>query len=249
MAWCRQATSHYLSQWWPRSLWPYGVTRPQWFKCNSTGNAHVSNDQNTFEIYTFKIKTTSPRRQWVNSLGPSDAYMRQETNHHWFRQWLVAWSVSSHYLNQCLNIVNSNLRNKLQWNLKQNSYIFVQENAFEKVVYEMAATLSRPQCAKMWCPMPHNILLFLLKNISNETSLLWFASDVMSISVQGAMFIIAPPIIKVYQCQRNWVEPLSCESRSSLTLMITEKKNNISSVAISLSPSWCEIMGDDCTLY
>ena len=32
MAWCRQATSHYLSQWWPRSLSPYGVTRPQWVK-------------------------------------------------------------------------------------------------------------------------------------------------------------------------------------------------------------------------
>ena len=30
MAWCCQATSHYLSQWWPRSLSPYGVTRPQW---------------------------------------------------------------------------------------------------------------------------------------------------------------------------------------------------------------------------
>ena len=30
MAWCRQATSHYPSQCWPRSLSPYGVTRPQW---------------------------------------------------------------------------------------------------------------------------------------------------------------------------------------------------------------------------
>ena len=30
MAWCRQATSHYLSQCWPRSPMPYGVTRPQW---------------------------------------------------------------------------------------------------------------------------------------------------------------------------------------------------------------------------
>ena len=28
MAWCRQAPSHYLSQCWPRSLSPYGVTRP-----------------------------------------------------------------------------------------------------------------------------------------------------------------------------------------------------------------------------
>ena len=32
MAWCRQATSHYLNQCWPRSLSPYGVTRPQWVK-------------------------------------------------------------------------------------------------------------------------------------------------------------------------------------------------------------------------
>ena len=27
-----QATSHYLDQCWPRSMSPYGVTRPQWFK-------------------------------------------------------------------------------------------------------------------------------------------------------------------------------------------------------------------------
>ena len=32
MAWCRQATSHYLNQCWPRSLSPYGVIRPQWVK-------------------------------------------------------------------------------------------------------------------------------------------------------------------------------------------------------------------------
>ena len=49
-------------------------------------------------------------------------------------------------LNQCWNIVNSKLRNKLQWNKKRNSYIFVQENAFENVVCEMAAILSQPQC-------------------------------------------------------------------------------------------------------
>ena len=32
MAWCRQATSHYLSHCWPRSMSPYGITRPQWVK-------------------------------------------------------------------------------------------------------------------------------------------------------------------------------------------------------------------------
>ena len=35
MAWCCQATSHYLSQCWLRSMLPYGVTRPQWI--NSYG--------------------------------------------------------------------------------------------------------------------------------------------------------------------------------------------------------------------
>ena len=27
MAWCRQAASYYLSQCWPRSMLPYGITR------------------------------------------------------------------------------------------------------------------------------------------------------------------------------------------------------------------------------
>ena len=32
MAWCHLAASHYLGQCWPRSMSPYGVTRPQWVK-------------------------------------------------------------------------------------------------------------------------------------------------------------------------------------------------------------------------
>ena len=53
MAWCRQATNHYLSQCWPRSVSPYGITRPQWVK--------------EFENHTFfKNNSTSSRSQWVN---------------------------------------------------------------------------------------------------------------------------------------------------------------------------------------
>ena len=68
-------------------------------------------------------------------------------DHHWLRYWLVAWSAPSHYLNQSWNIVNWNLGNKLQWNLKRNSNIFIQENAFENI-WKMAAILSWPQCVK-----------------------------------------------------------------------------------------------------
>ena len=55
---------------------------------------------------------------------------------------------TSHYLNQCWNIVNLNLRNKFQWNLNRYSYIFIQENGFENVVWKMSAILSLPQCVK-----------------------------------------------------------------------------------------------------
>ena len=47
-----------------------------------------------------------------------------------------------------LALVNWTPRNKLQWNVNRNSYIFIQENSFENVVWKMAATLSRPQCVK-----------------------------------------------------------------------------------------------------
>ena len=53
-----------------------------------------------------------------------------------------------HHLNQCSNIVNWTLRNKLQWNLNRNSNIFIHENTFENVVWKMAAILSLPQCVK-----------------------------------------------------------------------------------------------------
>ena len=54
----------------------------------------------------------------------------------------------SHYLKQCWIIVNWTLRNKLQWNFNRNSNIFIQENAFEHVVCQMASIFSRPQWVK-----------------------------------------------------------------------------------------------------
>ena len=32
MVWCLQAPNHYLSQYWPGFVSPYGITRPQWVK-------------------------------------------------------------------------------------------------------------------------------------------------------------------------------------------------------------------------
>ena len=40
IAWCRQATSHYLGQGWLSSLSPYGVARPQWVNEYHLYSAH-----------------------------------------------------------------------------------------------------------------------------------------------------------------------------------------------------------------
>ena len=75
---------------------------------------------------------------------------------------VMAWTAPSHYLNQCWNIVNWTLGNKLQWNFNRNSNIFIQQNAFENVVCKMVSILSWPRlnvlrrfhCTnKLRCPM------------------------------------------------------------------------------------------------
>ena len=54
MAWCRQATSHYLSQCWPSSMSPYGVTRPQWVNSDVVGQKYVI----TFSMVTTLLMVT-----------------------------------------------------------------------------------------------------------------------------------------------------------------------------------------------
>ena len=113
-----------------------------------------------------------------------------ELGQHWFRYWLVACSVPSHYLNQNWLIVNWTLRNKLQWNSNQNTKLFIHENAFENVVCKMAAILSRGEELTHWPPGRYDrifrSMIFKLivqdstlgthiriqQNLSNETSTL-----------------------------------------------------------------------------
>ena len=74
MAWCRQATSHYLSQYWPRSLSPYDITRPQWV--NPDIQETVRNDMirpppSTQSLHTPWFKNRSdPKRVAQNCWQP-----------------------------------------------------------------------------------------------------------------------------------------------------------------------------------
>ena len=81
MAWCHQATSHYLSQCWPRSLSPYGVTRPQWVK-------------RIFFIETFVFLTEISLKlvplnpvMWLVLVRESEWFGTKQASSHCLNQW------------------------------------------------------------------------------------------------------------------------------------------------------------------
>ena len=85
------------------------------------------------------------RQRWKTDTA-SD--LKPVSERSWLRQFLSTFEDRDRkrapglYLNQWWNIVTYlNHRNKIQWNRKRISYIFIQENAFENVVCEIAVIL------------------------------------------------------------------------------------------------------------
>ena len=87
----------------------------------------------------------------LNSSPPSASYMRQ-----WIGSVLVQIMACRIFGANPLSKLMlgfyqlDKLRNKLQWYFSQKSKFFIQENAFENVVCEMAAILSRKRWVKVW---------------------------------------------------------------------------------------------------
>ena len=100
---------------------------------------------------TFLWHVPSSISYWISGYLtdlPLVSHICSESGQHWFIQWLVTYLTPSHYLNQCLVIVNWTLSNKFQWNFNQNSNILIIENTSENVVCEMASILSRGRWVK-----------------------------------------------------------------------------------------------------
>ena len=70
MAWCRQATSHCMNQCWPRSLPPYGVTRPQCVKISLGWMPYMATDpsgpfySHGLTLILAWISNYMPRKVW-----------------------------------------------------------------------------------------------------------------------------------------------------------------------------------------
>ena len=114
---------------------------PPTYKCDFT---HLTDTFTKTEIFvTGEVNDGS-----FNSSYPSAAYINASVNRASIgsdnglspirRQAIIKTNAV-----QCWVIVNWTLRNKVQWNLNQNTKVFIHENAYENIVCEMAAILCR----------------------------------------------------------------------------------------------------------
>ena len=108
MDWCHQAKSHYLTQCWPSSMWPYSITSLPRVKGGSLGTpvdryypwqhaAHwVPNKMDAILLATFS-KAFSRTQNYVFWFK---FHVNLTINHHWFRQCRGIKLSLSYYLNQ-----------------------------------------------------------------------------------------------------------------------------------------------------
>ena len=60
MAWCRQETSHYLNQWWPRSPTSYGITRLHWVNSLRPSDAIWQHGAGSTLVHVMACYLTAP---------------------------------------------------------------------------------------------------------------------------------------------------------------------------------------------
>ena len=172
----------------------WGIHRDRWIP-HTKGQLR----RKCFHLMTSSWNARPKNGGLFNSLRSRDAYMRQLINHHWFRLWLVAWPVPSHYLNQRWNIVNWTLGNKLQWNPNRNSDHFIQENAFENVVCETAAILSRPKCVKPPLKLEHGWLI-----TSHRKPWMWLLIHKLTYSYISGEIFVCGTVFTNLSWAHNW---------------------------------------------
>ena len=95
MAWCRQATSHYLNQCWPSSMSPYGITRPQWVNTLAQGRCGSNFKRKTLK---FIIQNSLATHHEIALRWMPQNLTRKST-----LVQIMDWcgQAASHYLSQC----------------------------------------------------------------------------------------------------------------------------------------------------
>ena len=135
MARCLTAPSHYLKQYWliiNMALW------------------HSPEDRVPLDMFVISITKFCMRikyLKWHPHLpGDNELTHWGRVTHICVSKITIIGSDNGLSPGQCWNIV---IWTKFQWKFYRNSYIFIQENAFENVIWKMADILCRPQCVKV----------------------------------------------------------------------------------------------------
>ena len=125
------------------SLWPVNSSPPS--------TAYKWNGSGLVQIMACRLVTvTGPSMNLFLMSRRSTVYLGRQSSAYKLKislptdqlLWLlVAYSAPSHYLNQCWIIVNWIHGNKFQWDSNQNIKLFVNNDASENIVCEMAAIL------------------------------------------------------------------------------------------------------------
>ena len=132
-----------------------------------------------------------------------------ESGQHWFRQWLVAFSAPSHYLNQCCVIVNWTLGKKLLGKFNQNIKLSIHENASENIVCERADILSRGRWVEHlpWTSIEECIPRFCLWSGNNHWSRerkFWYGELHYSAIIKKTVLIIFRKRYLIQTKYCNW---------------------------------------------
>ena len=134
-------------------------------------------------------------------------------------------------MNQCWNSV--------QWNLNRNLYSFIQGNAFENVVCETAAILSRPQCVNQ--PGTESGIFEIITSIQLWTKPCLFASPdhrqqcIWLCKIYGyvypkqKVFSYSLPLISYWSMIENWQVrydyPIASKSESQAVRSIDKEQS------------------------
>ena len=160
MAWCRQATSHYLTQCWPRCMLPYGVTRPQWVNLNSNFS-DIWGTSPSFFIHHFIHHNHKKKLSdfifsvmlnmfimTFNSLRPSDTIWRQRTGSTLAQVVACCLTTPSHYMNQCWLIITKVLWLSYEGNFARDASIINHWNLFENYMSKISFKFPRGRWVK-----------------------------------------------------------------------------------------------------
>ena len=114
MAWCRQATSHYLSQCWPRSMSPNVVIRSQRVKAGTTLMI------NYIKLYADLVSSMVIRDHFVYALSQWEWTLHCNVASHWLGTY-TKWSMSISF-DVLLHLGNIDMRCVESWQVENQVY-------------------------------------------------------------------------------------------------------------------------------